>query len=217
MHISASLLAADFACLGQEVRRAEAAGIDSFHFDWMDGHYVPNIALSPQHLAALRPSTRLPLHVHLELANPEEVLQFFPPWNADAIVVCWDTLADPRHTFELIRSRGAKVGLSLDPNDSLDQVRPFLRDLDLFVMLGVFPGFGGQTMRPNTISRILDARRMKERIGPHLALAVDGGVTLDNAPSLAQAGADMLIMGTSLFQASETTSFVRRLREVAQA
>ena len=217
MHISASLLAADFACLGQEVARAESAGVDSFHFDWMDGHYVPNLALSPQHLAALRPATRLPFHVHLELANPEEVLQLFPRWSADLIVVCWDTLDNPLHVFDLIRSRGARVGLSLDPADRLDEAQPLLPHLDLLLILGVTPGFGGQAMLPGTIPRLADARRLKESLGLHLPLAVDGGVTLENGAALLDAGADTLIVGTSLFRASDMNGFVRTLRDGARA
>jgi ribulose-phosphate 3-epimerase len=213
MHISASLLGADFACLDRDVRRAQEAGVDSFHFDWMDGHYVPNIALSPGHLVALRPRTHLPFHVHLELANPDEVLQNFPPWSADAIIVCWNTLADPLHTFKWIRSRTPRVGLSLNPDDPLDAARDVLAKLDLLVILGVHPGFGGQAIQANTLSRLRDARQCIDQMTLPLSLAVDGGVTLENAPFLLEAGADTLITGTSLFQSSDASRFVRRLRE----
>ena len=108
VQISASLLAADYARLGEEVRRAESAGVDSFHFDMMDGHYMPNLALAPDHLTALRPYTTLPFCAHLELSNPDEVLSLFNPFPAYMIIVQWNTLANPLATFERIHSRNAK-------------------------------------------------------------------------------------------------------------
>ncbi len=217
MHISASLLAADFACLDKEVRRAEFAGADSFHFDVMDGHYVPNIALSPVHLAALRPCTRLPFHAHLELLNPDEVLERFEPLGADLIIVCRDTLPNPLGTFALIRSQHAQVGLSLSPDDMLDDSRSLLQETDLLLMLAVYPGFGGQATQPNTISRISEARLLIDQMGLRIPLAVDGGVTRENAPALLAAGADMLIIGTALFRAHSMRAFVSDLREAAPA
>jgi ribulose-phosphate 3-epimerase len=217
MQVSASLLAANFARLGTEVKRAEHSGSDSFHFDVMDGHYVPNIALSLDHLAMLRPYTRLPFHVHLELANPDHVLEDFCPFQADAIIVCRDTLTDPERTFALIRARGAQVGLSLDPEDSTEEAARVFAQLDLLVILGVLPGFGGQPMHANTVARIAAAREMRDQLGLRLILAVDGGVTMDNAPALVGAGADVLIIGTALFRASRMTVFVKKLRAAVVA
>ncbi len=217
MHISASLLAADFACLGRELRRAEFAGADSFHFDLMDGHYVPNIALSPAHLSALRPETRLPFHAHLELSNPDEVLERFEPLSADLVVVCRDTLSDPLRTFALIRSQSAQVGLSLSPDDKLANSGAFLPEIDLLLILAVYPGFGGQATQPNTVSRIAEARQLIDQMGLHIPVAVDGGVTLENAPALLAAGADMLVIGTALFRSRSMRAFVGDLREAAPA
>ena len=117
VQISASLLAADYAQLGEEVQRAAAAGVDSFHFDMMDGHYVPNIAFAPEHLTTLRPYSRLPFVAHLELSNPDEVLSRFSAFPADTIIVQWDTLNDPHNTFEGIHARGAKIGVALNPDE----------------------------------------------------------------------------------------------------
>jgi ribulose-phosphate 3-epimerase len=217
MHVSASLLAADFACLGKEVKRAERSGSDSFHFDVMDGHYVPNIALSLDHLAMLRPYTRLPFHVHLELSNPDDVLEHFRPFQADSIIVCRNTLGNPQRTFALIRSRGAQVGLSIDPQDSIEEAARFFPEVDLLVILGVLPGFGGQPMHPNTTERLAAARVARDRNGLHFVLAVDGGVTMDSAPALANAGADMLIIGTALFQARRMRGFVDKIKAVTAA
>ncbi len=217
MHVSASLLAADAARFGAEVRRAEQAGVDSFHFDVMDGHYVPNIALSPAYLSALRPHTRLPFHVHLELSNPDEVLRRFQPFGADLIIVCRNTLPDPSCTFTLIRSQAAKVGLSLGPDDDLEDSRSLLPHIDLLLILAVYPGLGGQPMHSSTVSRVVDARRRIKQMGLRIPLGVDGGVALENAPALLRAGADTLIIGTALFRARSMKGFIQKLRAAVPA
>jgi ribulose-phosphate 3-epimerase len=214
VQVSASLLAADFARLGGEVIRAEHAGVNSFHFDMMDGHYVPNIALAPDHLTALRPYTHLPFHVHLELANPNEVLEKFRSLDANLIIVCKDTLADPEKTFACIRGKGAKIGLSLNPDEPLEETYRLFPQLDLLMIMGVFPGFGGQSMHPNTVSRIAQAHQMSRSMGIPLLIAVDGGINLENASALVKAGADMLTIGTALFQASHIRKFITRLKDV---
>ena len=213
VQISASLLAADYARLGEEVRRAEAAGVDSFHIDMMDGHYVPNLALAPQHLTALRPYTGLSFHAHLELSNPDEVLSSFQSFPADLITVQWDTLTRPHRTFETIAARGAKIGLGLSPDDQVEEILRFVSQVDLLLILGVHPGFGGQTMQPDSIEKIRTARALADDLKPSLSIAVDGGVRPENVVALAQAGADCLIMGTALFHSADMAETVRWIRE----
>ena len=135
-HISASLLAADYARLGEEMQRAEKAGVNSFHFDMMDGHYVPNLALAPDHLKALRPYSLLPFHAHLELDNPDDLLSNFSSLQADMIIVQWNTLTDPSRTFDSIRSQNIKIGLGLNPDDAFDEASHFFQELDLLLLLG---------------------------------------------------------------------------------
>ena len=212
IHISASLLAADYARLGEEMQRAEKAGVDSFHFDMMDGHYVPNLALAPDHLKALRPYSHLPFHAHLELDNPDDVLSRFTPLQADMIIVQWNTLKDPSQTFDAIRSQGLKVGLGLNPDDPLQDVIRFFQGLDLLLLLGVFPGFGGQSMQPGTLEKITSARRFIDQTNHRTTIAVDGGVKPENTTRLAQAGADILIMGTALFQSTDMAETIRSIR-----
>lgn len=212
VHISASLLAADFARLGEEVRRAEKAGVDSFHFDMMDGHYVPNLALTPDHLKALRSYARLPFHVHLELDNPDDVLSKFELLQANMIIAQWNTLPNPLWTFEKIRSQNIKVGLGLSPDDALDDVPRFFHGIDLLLLLGVYPGFGGQVIRPGIQEKIAAARLLADQSDHRITIAVDGGVKPENAASLADAGADYLVMGTALFQSPDMAETIRSIR-----
>jgi ribulose-phosphate 3-epimerase len=213
IQICASLLAADYARLGEEVQLAEKAGVDSFHFDMMDGHYVQNLALTPDHLKALRPYSNLPFHAHLELDNPDDVLSNFASMQADMIIVQWNTLTDPFRTFEKIRSQNIKVGLGLSPDDKLDDACRFFREIDLLLLLGVYPGFGGQSIQPGTNEKIKFARKILEQMNHQLSIAVDGGVKLENAADLVQAGVDILIMGTALFQSPNMAETVKAVRE----
>ena len=212
VEISASLLAADFTCLGSETRRAESAGVNSFHFDLMDGHYVPNLALAPEHLHALRTITPLPFNAHLELNNPDEVLERFRPLEAQLIIVCHDTLPDPLRTFALIRAQAAKVGLSINPDEAIEDCMELFPELDLLLILGVTPGFGGQNMQLDTPARVFEARQKRPSSEHSLLIAVDGGVKSENAATLIQAGADISILGTALFQAPSMKKVVRALK-----
>jgi ribulose-phosphate 3-epimerase len=216
VQISASLLAADYACLGAEISRAEQAGVDSFHFDMMDGHYVQNLALTPQHLRALRPYTRLPFHVHLELEHPDMLLEKFNPLGADLVIVQWDTLKDPTRIFDLIRTQGAKVGLSINLSDPVAPPSQWAPMIDMFLVLGVEPGFGGQSMATDTCSRIRNIRTIAHNMGTNITIAVDGGVNSHNIPALLEAGADCLIMGTAIFQAVALPELIKAVRSQTQ-
>ncbi len=212
IQICASLLAADYARLGEEMQRAEKAGVDSFHFDIMDGHYVPNLALAPDHLKALRPYSHLPFHAHLELDNPDDILFNFAPLQADVIIIQWNTLVDPARTFNRTRSQNIKVGLGLSPDDKLDEPSRFFQDIDLLLILGVDPGFGGQTMLPGTVEKIAAARSIAQHLGYQYRIAVDGGVKPENISQVVHAGVDILIMGTALFTSSNMAEAVRAIR-----
>lgn len=211
-HISASLLAADPARLGEEARQAAQAGVDSFHFDMMDGHYVPNLAFAPDHLSALHQMTNLPFIVHLELNNPDALLDTFRPFPADLIIACLDTLQEPRQTLDRIRQRQAKVGVSLNPDEPVSKVYSLLPELDLLMLLGVFPGFGGQPMAPDTLRKVAEAAHMREQLGLPLQIGVDGGVNVSNASSLVAAGADILVVGTALFKAADMRAVLNELK-----
>lgn len=216
VEVSASLLAADYARLGEEIQRAEGSGVDSFHVDVMDGHYVSNFAFTPQHLKALRPYTRLPFHVHLELAHPERFIEMFCSAGAELIIMQRDTLHNPEQIFDQIHSHGAQVGLCLNPGDTLRSAQKYLTDLDLLLFLGVNPGFGGQVMYPGTLEKIIQARKIISQHGLKVALAVDGGVNIGNAPTLIQGGVDCLVMGTALFGIQCMESIVANIKASAE-
>jgi ribulose-phosphate 3-epimerase len=212
VEISASLLAADYANLGDEVRRAEAAGVDSFHFDMMDGHYVPNLALAPQHLTSLRPYTSLPFHVHLELSNPDFVISKFTRLDANVVILQIDTVTNAENIFSQIMSLKHGLGLGLNPDDPLEKCKPYLPDIDLLLILGVYPGFGGQGMQPGILEKIRDARKLVDNINPSVRIFVDGGIKPENACEVVRAGADCIIMGTALFQADQMKEIVAKIR-----
>lgn len=215
--ISASLLAADFARLGEEVLRADKAGADAFHFDMMDGHYVPNIAFAPEHLSVLRKYTKLPFHLHLELGNPDFVLENFPKLDADLILVQWDTLVDPARTFARIKALGARVGLSLNPADEITEIESCLPDLDTLLLLSVNPGFGGQPMMTGINERAQLAKKMLQSSGSRAHLAVDGGVTRESAGGLIRAGVEWLIIGTALFSQPDMAGYIRDIKQPVES
>lgn len=210
--ISASLLGAAFDRMGQDVTRAEKAGVDSFHIDFMDGHYVPNFALAPDHLLAISSKTNLPLKVHLEVENPDHLLETFKPFPAHMIIVQWDTCPDPLATFQRIRERDAEVGVGLLPLVPMDPLIPFLDMVDLLLLLGVQPGFGGQKMIKGALTWMEGIIEIRDRQFPELAIAVDGGIKYENGANLVQLGFDELIMGSALFEADDMESLVARLK-----
>jgi ribulose-phosphate 3-epimerase len=214
-NISASLLGSDFARLGEEVERAERAGADSLHFDIMDGYYVQNMALAPYHLRALRPYTRLPFITHLEVSDPIQIMKSFQGTDQDMIIVQADTCKDFRQVFKAVRDQGARIGLSLNPDDPLELARPYLAEIDLLLILAVMPGFGSQKMSPATPARIATASRMlSEAKIPSLPIGVDGGVNLVTAASLVEAGAEHLIAGTALFSAPDMSAVIRAFKAI---
>ena len=215
VRLSASLLAADYGMLRTALMSAEAAGVDRFHFDFMDGHYVPNLALSPDHIRALRPHSQLPFDVHLELSNPDEALEMMSWETVSTLIFQADTLTAPLQTFKKARDRGLRIGLSINPDWPIASLEPLLPHVDQCLVLGVQPGFGGQTMHPETIDRLEQVTRMTADLS--VEIAVDGGVNQSNCAEAAAAGADVLVVGTAIFGAQNLEAAVISFRTLLAA
>jgi ribulose-phosphate 3-epimerase len=197
--IAPSILSADFARLGEQVRSAEAAGADWVHVDVMDGHFVPNITIGPLVVQALRPITRLPLDVHLMIEEPDRYIPDFARAGADSITVQVETCPHLHRTVQQIKEHEVKAGVTLNPATSLEALRDILPDVDLALVMSVNPGFGGQSYIPTSTAKITRLRAMLDEIGSPAALQVDGGIKASNAREVVQAGATVLVAGSAVF------------------
>ena len=215
LKITASLLAADFTCLGEEARRAEKAGADFLHFDIMDGYYVENMALSPYEVRALRAVSGLPFDLHFEVRDPLQVIRSFKGLKPAQMNVMYDSISDFDAVFDLIRSEGAQVGLSINPADPVEVIRPLLSKIDMLMVMAVRPGFGNQKHSPETPVRVAQVRRIMEEEKRVVSIGSDGGISLDNVGALLQAGADFLVIGTTLYRAQDMGATIRQIHKMA--
>jgi ribulose-phosphate 3-epimerase len=213
--IAPSLLAADFARLGEEAAAVERAGADWLHLDVMDGHFVPNITFGPLIVKALRPHTKLPLDVHLMIAPVDPYIAAFAEAGADHISVHPESGPHLHRTLQLIRSLGKKPGVVLNPATPVEAIAHVLDLIDLVMVMTVNPGFGGQAFITSQLAKIATLRRMIDATGRHIALQVDGGITPATAAEVLAAGADTLIAGTSIFGTSDYAKAIADIRAAA--
>lgn len=210
--IAPSILSADFAGLGEDIRRAEAAGADLIHIDVMDGHFVPNLTFGPPVVAAVRKVTSLPFDVHLMIENPQEMIAPFVKAGADIITVHAETTPHLHRLLQSIREQGVRAGVSLNPSTPLAAVEEVLEAADMVLIMSVNPGFGGQKFIPAAFDKLRRLKQMITRRQLAVDIEVDGGINAQTAPLAAEAGADILVAGSAVYGAPDMAQAIRALR-----
>ncbi len=212
MKIAASILAADFSRLAEQIALAEQGGADWIHCDVMDGHFVPNITMGPLIIEAARKSTPLPIDVHLMIEKPENYISAFREAGADSITVHVEACPHLHRTVQQILETGTKAGVALNPATSLTAVEEILPEIDLLLIMTVNPGFGAQKFIEASIPKIKKARQMILATGKKVAIEVDGGIDVETAPRVLASGAEVLVAGNSIFGKPNVVAACRELR-----
>jgi ribulose-phosphate 3-epimerase len=215
--LAPSILAADFARLGNQVAEAERAGADRIHVDVMDGHFVPNLSMGAPIIESLRRATRLPLEAHLMILNPDFFVNEFTHAGTDIFLVHWEGNNDLSRTVQRIKGLGKRVGVAINPATPAAVLEEIMQDLDQVLVMTVNPGFGHQHFLQTTLPKIRRAREMIDQIKPGCDLEVDGGADATTAPLAVAAGADVLVAGSAIFNDNESvTAAMQRLRVAVQ-
>lgn len=212
--IAPSILSADFMRLKEEIKAAEDAGANMLHIDIMDGHFVPNITIGPFIVNAIKKVTRLPLDVHLMIEEPDRYLKEFINAGADYLTVHVEASVHLHRTVCWIKEGGAKAGVSLNPATPVWTLEPILEEADFAVVMSVNPGFGGQGFIPQCIEKIKSLKKIITERALKTLIEVDGGITPENAKAVADAGADILVMGSAFFNSEDYKALTLRLRKL---
>jgi len=211
--IAPSILSADFARLGDEIKDVELGGADYIHVDVMDGHFVPNITIGPLIVEAIRPVTKLPLDVHLMIENPDQYIEAFAKAGADYITVHVEASRHLHRTIQLIKSTGVKAGVVINPATPVESLKHIIEDLDMVLLMSVNPGFGGQKFIPSVLPKIRQVREMADAVNPNLEIEVDGGVNEETAKLCVEAGATVLVAGSAVFNKEDRAAAIAQLKQ----
>jgi len=214
--LAPSILAADFGHLAEEIARAEEGGARLVHIDVMDGHFVPNLTMGPAVVKAVRRATRLPLDVHLMIENADLYVDAFADAGANWVSLHVEALPHLQRTVAHLRERGLKAGVALNPSTPLVSVEEIAPELDYVVVMSVNPGFGGQKFLSGSLDKVRRMRELLRRRGPAAQIEVDGGVDESNVKALIEAGAEVLVAGTSVFGGGDPAASARRLVQAAR-
>jgi ribulose-phosphate 3-epimerase len=212
--IAPSILSADFSKLGEEIKAVEMAGADYIHVDVMDGHFVPNITLGPLVVQAIRPITKLPLDVHLMIEKPELYIEAFANAGADIITVHVEASTHLHRTIQMIKKKGVKAGVVLNPATPVDTIKHIIHDIDLVLLMTVNPGFGGQSFIENVIPKIKEVSELVHAHGLNVEIEVDGGVNAETAPLCIEAGANVLVAGSAIYGKKDLKDAISSIRGV---
>lgn len=210
--IAPSILSADFSKLGEEIKEVEQGGADYIHVDVMDGHFVPNITIGPLIVKSIRPITNLPLDVHLMIANPDQYIPEFAKAGADIISVHVEACPHLHRTIHLIKEQGKKAGVVLNPATPVETIQHILHDVDLVLLMTVNPGFGGQSFIPSVLPKIKQIRQMVDDLGLPIEIEVDGGVNQDTAKQCIEAGANVLVAGSAIYNKENRKEAIQQIR-----
>jgi len=214
--IAPSILSANFAALLDDVLEVEEAGAEYLHIDVMDGHFVPNITIGPLVVEALRAKSNMCFDVHLMIENPDIFIENFIKAGADLITVHVESVNHLHRTISLIKEKGARAGVALNPATSPDTIEYILPLVDLVLLMSVNPGFGGQTFIPEVLPKIIHVRKMIKGMGLNPEIQVDGGINKEIAASVVRAGANVLVAGSAIFSGGDIAAAVRQLKKAAE-
>ena len=213
MLVSPSLLAANFLNLENEIKRLNDAKPDYLHLDVMDGNFVPNISFGPSIIKSIKPLTNIPFDVHLMITNPDKYLNVFKEAGADIITYHFETLLNHFEMIKNIHSLGVKAGISIKPLTKIEELIPYLEELDLVLVMSVEPGFGGQKFMADMMPKVKQIRQLLDQVNPSCHLEVDGGVDMTNYQLCKDCGSDVLVAGSAYFKAEDKPFFVQELEK----
>jgi ribulose-phosphate 3-epimerase len=215
VQILPSILAADFARLGEQIKTVEAAGVEMLHVDIMDGHFVPNLTLGPPVTECIRRVTRLKLDHHLMIEDPDFFAPIFIKAGATSVSVQEEACRNLHRTLQMIRQEGALAGVVINPATPVAQLDDVLEVVDYVLVMSVNPGFGGQEFIPHSIEKVRQLERRRRERGLHFAIEIDGGISTENVADVVRAGVDWVVTGTSIFHAADPAAAVREMQQLA--